>query len=213
VLTRVLVRAVLAAAVLGCDRGGKEDAANTPAADANLVATAELLMPVRSASTAEAEFGQAAAGRATGADIRSYAQTIAADHRALLAALDSASRAMTLPAVKETATAQELANAVRTAHSGLETLTAGDYDLAFIRAEVESHRLLLARLDQELIPGAADAATRTLLTDIRAMVDAHLTRARQLLANVLDRPAIPAETAPPPVRPAAPPTPPVSTGG
>jgi predicted outer membrane protein len=202
---------MLAAMVLACDRGEKEDVAQNAAADANLSATSELLTPLRSASTAEVEFGQAAATRATGADIRTYAQTIAADHRALLAALDSAANAMKLPAVKESATAQELASAVRTAHSGLETLGAEDYDLAFIRAEVESHRLLLARLDQELIPGAADAPTRTLLTDVRAMVDAHLTRARQLLASVLDRPAQPVETAP--VRPAAPPTPPVSTGG
>jgi predicted outer membrane protein len=74
------------------------------------------------------------------------------------------------------------------------------FDLTYVRAEVESHRLLLDRLDQELIPGVRRAEVRALLQQVRAMTDAHLTRARQLLAQLLGRPD-PTPRPPPQPRP------------
>ena len=94
------------------------------------------------------------------------------------------------------------------AHSGLEALQPADFDQAFVRAELESHRQLLDRLDMHVIPSASSPEMKALVTDTRAMVDAHLTRARQILAALMGQPAIPT-TLPPPAseRPAPQPVP------
>lgn len=209
---RGLLTIAVLAGITAC--GGDEDGGDTTAdvADTGLTAMAELLLPLKNVSVAEVEYGEAAASKAARADIRAYAQTVASDHQMLGDSLDAFTAAHSLPVAAETTAAAELVNAVRAAHSGLENLTNAEFDLAYIRAEVESHRMLLARLDQELIPAAGDAATRTLLTNVRAMVDAHLTRARQLLASLLDRPASPPPSPPPP-RDTTTPPPPVTTGG
>ena len=92
---------------------------------------------------------------------------------------------------------------MRLAHAGLDGPSDGTFDLGYVRAQVESHRQLLERLDVELIP-TSQGDVRQLLTDVKSMEIAHLTRARQLLADLLGQPAEPAATAPersPVVRP------------
>jgi hypothetical protein len=81
------------------------------------------------------------------------------------------------------------------AHAGLESLPDSDFDLAFIRAQVESHRQLLDTIDRELNPGATSTTLLSLLADIRGLVDAHLTRGRQLLGDLLGEPVEPAPAA------------------
>lgn len=202
---------LLSGVILAGACGGDEaDNAATAADSTQVVESAEsvaaLLSPIRAVSMAEVEFGQLAAQRAGHPGIREYAQTVAADHRALIGVLDSVGRARSA-ALTATGGMQEMVNTVRMAHSGLENVAGPDFDLPFVRAEVESHRLLLDGLDQQLIPTAGSADLRTLLTDIRAMVDAHLTRGRQLLAQQLGQAAEPAVPARPPRQPAPQPTP------
>jgi predicted outer membrane protein len=152
--------------------------------------TQELLSPVRAFSLVAIEYAQMGMQRAARQDVRQFGQTVAADHRAVVAVLDSAgqTRGATL---HETAPGRELANTVRLAHSGLENLQEPDFDLAFIRAQVESHRQALDRIDDELIPAATSADMEGLLNDTRAMVYAHLMRARQLLGDLLGQPVEP----------------------
>lgn len=183
---------------IGCGDGERDD--DTAPADSTRVAetaasVAALLSPIRAVSMAEVEYAQLAGQRAGSTSVREYAQTIAADHRALIGVLDSVARDRTAT-LAETGEMQEMVNTVRMSHSGLENVAGADFDLPFVRAEVESHRLLLDGLDQQIIPGASSGDLRALLTDIRAMADAHLTRARQLLAQQLGESAEP--TAPPP---------------
>jgi putative membrane protein len=171
-------------------------------------ALASALASIRAVSLVVVEYGELAGQRAAAPALGQYARTIAADHRALITALDSVAslRGASLSETRET---QELANTVRMAHSGLEGLNGSAFDLPFVRAEVESHRLLLDRIDQQLIPAVSDPETSGLLIDIRAMADAHLTRARQLLAERLGQTVEPApprpERRPPPAPRAEPP--------
>lgn len=172
----------------------------------------EMLSPIRAFSLLAVEFGQLGQQRAARADVRQFGQTVAADHRALVAVLDSAAGAAGA-SLQETASSRDLANTVRMAHSGLEGRGDDEFDLAFIRAEVESHRQLLDRLDQEILPAARTDGMETMLGDTRAMVYAHLMRARQLLGDLLGQPVEPppAGTSPATVRPPAPqPAPPAT---
>lgn len=204
--------------MVSCDRGADRDAAaaaDTVGIAENGELMAELLSPVRAVSLVAVEQGQLGARTAARSAVQSYARTVATDHRALIATLDSTAHAGGA-ALHETAEARELANTVRMAHAGLDNLPAADFDLAFTRAQVESHRQLLDTIDRELNPGATSPVLRGLLADIRGMADAHLTRGRQLLGDLLGEPVEPPPAAAPapvgtPVprpEPAPPPTPP-----
>jgi predicted outer membrane protein len=194
--------------------------------------TAALLSPVRAVSIAEIEATEAAAQKTAREDLRRYAQTVAIDHRALVAILDSVAAA-TGTRLTVTPAAREIDSVVRTAHSSAQNMTGFDFDATFVRAEVEAQRQLIERIDQDLLPTAAKPETQTLLRDIRTMADAHMTRARQLLGALANAPdtepadptrpttTTPGGTTTPRPRPATPPfvptaidspRPPVTTG-
>jgi predicted outer membrane protein len=206
-----LVPLALVAGLAACDRNGERDDAmdtDTLGVVETPEQTQELLAPVRAVSMVTVDYGNMGMQRATREDIRRFGQTVGTDHRALIALLDSAGRVHGAT-LQETAVARELASTVRLAHAGLENLQEADFDLAFIRAQVESHRQLLDRIDHELIPAATSNPMQRLLQDTRAMVYAHLMRARQLLGDLLGEPVEPppAGTAPEMV-PRPPPPPP-----
>jgi predicted outer membrane protein len=210
----LLLLLVVVPSALGCERGSDESgsmAADTISSIEDAAAVSALLAPIRAVSRAEIEYGDLAAQRAASEPIRQYGMTVAADHRAVLNALDSMAQSHGAT-LSETGDALDMANTVRMAHSGLENLTGPDFDLPFIRAEVESHRQLLDRLQQQAIPAASSEEVRNLLTDLRAMADAHLTRARQLLAQQLGESPDP-RPAPGPPRPLGTPAPPPDTTG
>jgi putative membrane protein len=172
--------------VVAC--GGDREAEDT---QLDAVAMAEaaalsgsLIAPVRATSAALIQHTDLAVQRAVRDDVREYARTVGRDHRALVQALDSVVQADGLQS-GDTAVSRDMADAVRMAHSGLEALEGGEFELAFIRAQVESHRELLERLEVDLLPAAPTARLRQLLLDVQALEAAHLTRARQLLAAIL----------------------------
>jgi predicted outer membrane protein len=197
----------LGAALAACERNGERD--DGLAADTQAVETPEqtqrLLAPIRAASMAFVTYGDTAVRRATRDEVRRFGQAVATDHRALIAILDSvaAARGTTLGG---TAPAGMLSSAILLAHAGLDELPVTDFDRAFIRAQVESHRELLDRIDHETIPAVRSSAIELLLHDTRAMVYAHLVRARQILGGPAGQPpapprqrAAPADTPPRPL--------------
>lgn len=199
----LLLFGLLTAGACGGDDQDEADAGRAAQVTGDSAAASSLLAPIRAMSMAEVEFADMAAQRAADPAIRQYAQTIAADHRALISALDSVAR-LHRATLAETRETQELATTARMAHSGLNVLTGAGFDLPFIRAEVESHRLLVDQLDQQLIPAATHPELNGLLTEIRALADAHLARARQLLAQQLGDTEQPApDPEQPPRRPPA----------
>jgi predicted outer membrane protein len=209
---QVVLLAVLIG-LAGCGRNGDRDDVAVADTDGTLETpqqTQELLAPVRSFGLVAVDYAQMGMQRAARPDVRQFGQTVATDHRALIAVLDSVARQRGAT-LAETAAARELSNTVRLAHSGLENLQEGEFDLAFIRAEVESHRQLLERIDQELIPAASSSDMERLLHDTRALVYAHLMRARQLLGDLLGQPVEPPPAGTTPqIVPRTPPAPPAS---
>jgi predicted outer membrane protein len=189
---RQILALLLVAALAGCGRDAEPEN-ETTAADAMMVedaeTTADLLSPLRAGGVALVEVTQVHAGRTEREDVRQFGHTVAADHRALVDVLDSfaAQRGATL---YETSNAREVANAVRMAHTGLENVPGEDANLGFIRAQVESHRRLLDTMERDAA-FAVSAEMQTLLGDARAMVEAHLTRARQILGDLLGEPVEP----------------------
>lgn len=167
-------------------------------------AAAELMAPVRAVSMAVLEFGDDAARRPVSGEVRQYASVVATDHRGLIETLDSEA-ADRSTVITQSPAAQELESSARLAHAGLPGMEGPDFELAFIRAQVEAHRQLLDRLELDLIPGATSREMQELLQEVRATEEAHLTRARQILASLLG------ESAEPTVPPAGGISPPATT--
>jgi putative membrane protein len=184
---------VLLLGLAACGRNGEPDdqvRADTLGAAETPEQVRELLSPVRSVSMVVVTYGDMGMQRSGREEIRRFGQTVGTDHRNLIPILDSAAQTAGT-ALEETARGRELSSAVRMAHAGLENLQNGDFDLAFVRGQVESHRQLLDVIDHELIPGASSLEMETLLQETRAMVYAHLMRARQLLGDLLGQPLEP----------------------
>jgi putative membrane protein len=210
---RITVLALLTG-LAACQRGVEQDetmAADTTAGVESAELTTDLLSPIRSVSLVNIDVAQIGWQQAVSGDVRQFARTVAADHRAIVGVLDSAARSRNTT-LHETTDGRELAQAMRMSHAGLDNLEGADYDLAFVRGQVESHRRLVDTIDQQLAPTAVSADMRQLLRDVRAMTDAHLTRARQLLGDLLGEEVEPppAGAAPAGTPGAAPATPPAT---
>jgi predicted outer membrane protein len=204
---RQLVRTglcVLVATACVSDNDDEQDDAETAVVTETATMVAELLAPIRATSAVMVEFGNLGAERSALGDVRLYAATLAADHRAVVQALDSMATARGAT-IEDTAEASELANSARMAHSGLGSLEGSDFDLTFIRAQVESHRQFLDRIELDLVPAARSQEMQLLLSDIRALEVAHLTRARQILATLLGQTVEPRSDSPQGDTPTAPP--------
>lgn len=193
-----MVALTLAGLATGC--GGSDADNDAAGADsANVAETpqvaAELMAPARAILVAMIDYTDEARQRAAGAEVRQYATVVSTDHRGTVQAIDDEAQELGAR-IEQTPAAQELENAARMAHAGLGGLEAGDYDLAFIRAQVEAHRQVLDRLEHESIPGATSPAMQQMLRDVQAAEAAHLARARQILASLLGESAEPEEGGP-----------------
>jgi putative membrane protein len=73
---------------------------------------------------------------------------------------------------------------------GVET----DFDKTYIDGQVQAHQEVLSLLDTALIPAAQAADLKKQLEDTRAMVDKHLTHAKEIQAALAAAPATPQQT-------------------
>jgi putative membrane protein len=84
----------------------------------------------------------------------------------------------------DNATSQQMVSDHQAVMQRLQSLSGAQFDSAYIAHEVEFHQTVLNALDQTLIPNAQNVQLRNLLTQVRATVDAHLTRARDIQQNL-----------------------------
>ena len=134
---------------------------------------------VMTANEGEVQQGQAAASKASSADVRSFAQMMVSDHtNALNMARDTFTKAGVTPA--ENATTQCLRENSRGTITNLGTYSGAAFDRAYMQSQVDIHQWLLTAMDTSLIPSTSGSA-RTLLETQRASVAAHLDQARRIL--------------------------------
>lgn len=180
------------ALLLGC---GRDDAADgTVPIDSAAVADsaaqtivtlndAEIAHALSAVHAAEAELAASVVDRVASGSVRTYASTLAADHQALRTETDAVAQQATITPADNAITQEMLASA-QAARTRLDGLTGTELDRAYIEHEGAFHQRLLDVFDRSLIPGAQNAELRQLLVDTRPAVDAHLQRARQILATL-----------------------------
>ena len=147
--------------------------AGMPYADPHIVGIA------MAANQGEIEQGNAAAARATNADVRSFAQMMVTDHTTALSAVrDTSSRAGVAPMENDTTAA--LQRTSRETITNLNTWSGADFDRAYMQTQIDLHQWLLNQLDRHLIPMTRNRDLRSLLETQRAAVATHLEQARQI---------------------------------
>lgn len=135
------------------------------------------------ANTIDVEAGRLAESRTQNAEVRSFAQTMITDHTAVneqAAAL--AQRLGVTP--EENDISRSLQSDAESARAQLEGLQGAAFDSAYVAREVTYHQAVLDALDQTLIPATTNAELRTLLTQVRPAIAAHLEHARTLQTSL-----------------------------
>ena len=131
----------------------------------------------------EIEQGQAAAQKATNAQVREFAQMMVTDHtNGNNTARDVFGREGISPGENDT-TRTLTANSRRTI-SNLNTYSGAAFDREYMRTQVAMHEWTLNSLDNLLIPSSTSAAVRSMLETQRASVAAHLEHARRILGSL-----------------------------
>lgn len=153
------------------------------AAEVPAIADDAILSVVLDANAIDVEMAERARVRAQDTEVRRFAETMIADHNAVNEELRRVAEQTDLTPVAHEIS-RELRDSVRAAASALDTLSYAPFDRAYMDHEIEHHRMLLELIDRRLAPVAQDTQLKTLLANIRPMIEAHFQRARQIRATL-----------------------------
>lgn len=169
--------------------GMAPDPAATGAAMPAAEGDRKALMAVAEVDRHEIAAAELALAKDVEGDVQDYAQTLLDDHTRNLEATQrlmdgtgsagggAAGTGAAAPADAELAAMMEKHNAE---HERLSDMEGEEFANAWIDAMVKGHEEALAKLDDELIPGAGDAEVRSQLQDTRTAIAGHLETARSL---------------------------------
>jgi putative membrane protein len=155
----------------------------TDATMAGALPESDIAAIVNTANEGEIQQGNAAASRATSADVRAFAQMMVADHTTALSNARTVFSANNITPADNDTSRTLRAESQRTV-TNLATYSGAAFDRTYMRTQVDLHQWLLTSLDTVLIPSARTPAVRELLQTQRGSVAAHLERARTILGGL-----------------------------
>lgn len=197
--SHTLLATLLAVQLLACESGdgASVDTALTKAVEALGIATdsaagrlagreysdAELAGFLDTYSDAEIQMGEMARARATGSEVRTFAEQIVTDHRALRAEVARVRQRLEI----DPAVAGDIEDITERHQDGMRDLnarTAGrEFDQAYLRHEIRMHRSVLDEIEDTLGRNR-NPELRALLEKAGASVRAHLAKAEELEKKV-----------------------------
>lgn len=143
----------------------------------------QVAMITELANTAEIEQGKLAQNKAKNASVRKFAAMMVKDHTDA-----KAKQAKLYQSLKVTSTQSQDAIVLRDSADktlgSLRSATGDAFDLAYIEAQVDEHKQLLDKIDQQLMPAAADQPLIDELKNTRAIVESHLNEAKTILQDL-----------------------------
>ena len=126
-------------------------------------------------------FAKIAFQRTENADVRRFARRMITDHTQMIATLKTLIEDHDI-VPQDNMLARDLRDR---ASLGRDSLLAQDgraFDIGYIAAELDSHRQLLAVIDDVLLPRAGEGTLREMVATMRPVISAHLAHAEQLQA-------------------------------
>jgi len=179
-LTALFVGSAAIAGPRVADAGPQPDshALGTKDTDNQELSDGQILGVVDTANTSEIDQANVAITKAEADSVKEFAQMMIKDHtaakerdRALAAGIGISVSALSAGIQKESNETMTL----------LMTVQPSNFDRTYMQTQVRAHQKVLRTLD-ELVPQAASPQLKTLLTDMRATVERHLTTAEATLA-------------------------------
>lgn len=166
----------------GTDTAAAVSPATNPAQTSG-ISDAQIVHIAKTANDADIEGGNLANSKSQNADVKSFANLMISDHTAAnQAGMQAAQAAGVSP--QDNPTSQQLLADHQAAAQRLQSLSGAEFDKAYIAHEVDMHQKVLSALDQTLIPNAQNPELKGVLTQVRAAVEAHLTRARDIQSTL-----------------------------
>ena len=139
----------------------------------------EIVQVTSTANNGEIEMATLATKSATNADVKSFAAMMLTQHRDMETKGKAlATKAKITPAENDASTA--LKTDVASVVTSLKTQKGKDFDKAYIESQVKAHRDVLNLFDNKLLPNAQNGELKSLLTDARTHVAAHLAKAEEI---------------------------------
>ena len=194
-----IIPAVAVALLAACERGAgdKVDSGLTKAVEALGAATdsaagrlagaeytnAQLTAFINTYNDAEIEMGQMAQSKATDPEVRTFAQSLVTEHRALKTEVTStAQRLSVTPAVEG-----DIENVTERHQEAMQALNAKErgkpFDEAFLEHEIRMHKAVLDEIEDSLGRNR-NPELKSLLEKARDGIRAHLTKAEELETKV-----------------------------
>jgi putative membrane protein len=134
---------------------------------------------VVAANSIDVSYGEIARDRATDERVKQFAETMITDHTAVNeSAVELVGRLGVTP--EENEVSRSLQSSADDTRALLLSKTGREFDLTYIRNEVEYHRAVIDALDALLIPNATNPELRETLTGVRPAFVAHLRHAESL---------------------------------
>ena len=157
----------------GSDTTATAKPAEKPMTDAEIVAVTS------TANNGEIDMANLATKSATSADVKNFAAMMITQHKDMESKGKAlAAKAKITPADSDASNA--LKSDVQSTISNLKTQKGKDFDKAYMDSQVKAHRDVLNMFDNKLLPNAQNGDLKTLLTDGRSHVAAHLAKAEEI---------------------------------
>lgn len=145
----------------------------------------EIGMIVRVSNLAEVREGELAREKGVSTAVRDFANMMILEHSAASAKAEADLGRADI-AFEDSDLSRQIDAGSGAATESLRATTGAAFDRAYINRSIEAHKYILGLIDSTLAPAAHNKALRTILTDMRATVQKHLTRAQEIL-NTLPR--------------------------
>lgn len=157
----------------------------TPPADHVLAKTekplsdAEVIGVTKAANDGEVQMAELALKKASAIDVKQFAGVMKAKHQKALQG-DKSLEAKTKIQAVESDVSEYLKSDTDKTLAELRDKSGGDFDRAYIDAQVKAHKDVLTALDNRLIPSAENGEVKAMLGEMRRTVADHLTKAEAI---------------------------------
>jgi putative membrane protein len=147
----------------------------------------QIAMVMRVLNLGEVRESEIARDKTASAAVREFAQMMINDHEAQSNKAEAELARVDINS-EDTTVSRQLDATSGAATDRLRGLSGEAFDRAYMDREVEAHQSALNLIDTQLVPNARKKQVKEQLTALRKLVDAHLTRARQIRLNLEKRP-------------------------
>jgi len=144
----------------------------------------QIAMMMRVINLGEIREAQVARDKTANTTVRDFAQMMINDHEAQNNKAEAAMSAKDVNS-EDTQMSRQLDAQSGAATDHLRGLSGAALDRAYIDREVEAHQSALNIIDTQLVPNARKKIVKDQLTDLRKLVETHLTRAKQIQASLV----------------------------